>query len=228
MYSAHGGQEAGSALADIIYGDVNPGGRLTQTWHTSVKELPDMMNYDIIKGKRTYKYFVGKPLFPFGHGLSYTAFRYSDLSLSSDSIKKDGSVTIRVNVTNTGGRKGDEVVQLYTSPLFKTRVKQPNLDLKDFQRVELAPKETKTVTFKLKQTDLAFWDVTRETFAVERGPYRISVGASRRRTSARQSGSSSKAKQFGNGTCAERQTLKTTTTTKACSSPKNPNTAAMR
>lgn len=66
--------------------------------------------------------------------------------------------------------------RLYTSPLFKTRVKQPNLDLKDFQRVELAPKETKTVTFKLKQTDLAFWDVTRETFAVERGPYRISVG----------------------------------------------------
>lgn len=178
IYSAHGGQEAGSALADILYGDVNPGGRLTQTWHTSVKELPDMMNYDIIKGKRTYKYFVGKPLFPFGHGLSYTAFRYSDLSLSSDSIKKDGSVTIRVNVTNTGGRKGDEVVQLYTSPLFKTRVKQPNLDLKDFQRVELAPKETKTVTFKLKQTDLAFWDVTRETFAVERGPYRISVGSS--------------------------------------------------
>lgn len=77
------------------------------------------MNYDIIKGKRTYKYFVGKPLFPFGHGLSYTAFRYSDLSLSSDSIKKDGSVTIRVNVTNTGGRKGDEVVQLYTSPCLK-------------------------------------------------------------------------------------------------------------
>lgn len=143
IYSAHGGQEAGSALADILFGDENPGGRLTQTWHTSVKELPDMMNYDIIKGKRTYKYFEGKPLYPFGHGLSYTAFHYSGLSVSSDSIKKDGSVTIRVNVTNTGGRKGDEVVQLYTSPLFNTRVKQPNLDLKTFSALSWHRKKRK-------------------------------------------------------------------------------------
>ncbi|MEC3607620.1 glycoside hydrolase family 3 C-terminal domain-containing protein [Bacillus glycinifermentans] len=178
LYRAHGGQEAGSALAGILFGDEAPGGRLTQTWHASVKELPDMMDYDIIKGKRTYKYFDGRPLYPFGHGLSYTSFRYHGLTVSPASLKTGGSVTIRFKVTNTGKRKGDEVVQLYTAPDFKTRVKQPRKDLKGFQRITLSPAETKTVTFKLKQTDLAFWDVTREKFAVEKGPYSINIGSS--------------------------------------------------
>lgn len=178
LYSAHGGQEAGSALADILFGGENPGGRLTQTWHTSVNELPDMMNYDIIKGKRTYKYFDGKPLYPFGHGLSYTSFRYDKLTVSSGNLKKGGTLKVRVNITNTGSRKGDEVVQFYTSPRFKTRVKQPKQDLKGFKRITLSPKETKTVTFKLKPSDLAFWDVTREKFAVEKGLYQIAVGSS--------------------------------------------------
>ncbi|GIN64874.1 glycoside hydrolase family 3 C-terminal domain-containing protein [Bacillus sonorensis] len=178
LYSAHGGQEAGRALADILFGDKAPGGRLTQTWHASIHELPDMMDYDIIKGKRTYKYFEDRPLYPFGHGLSYTSFRYHGLTVPSKSLKKGGSVTVRFKVTNTGARTGDEVVQLYTSPEFNTRVKQPKKDLKGFQRITLSPKETKTVTFKLKQTDLAFWDVTRERFAVEKGPYSIKIGSS--------------------------------------------------
>ncbi|QHZ45594.1 glycoside hydrolase family 3 C-terminal domain-containing protein [Bacillus sp. NSP9.1] len=178
LYTSHGGQEAGSALSDILFGDKNPGGRLTQTWYTSARDLPDMTDYDIIKGKRTYKYFDGDPLYSFGHGLSYTSFRYSSLSVSSNTLKKRGAVTVQVKITNTGNKTGDEVVQLYTSPRFKTRVKQAKQDLKDFKRITLSPQETKTVSFKLKQTDLAFWDVTREKFAVEKGPYRIAVGSS--------------------------------------------------
>ena len=96
--SSHAGQELGHAVADVLYGDYNPGGRLNMTWYKSTEQLPDLMDYDIIKGKRTYQYFDGEVLYPFGHGLSYARFHYSDLSLSQSEITAEGGVTVTVAV----------------------------------------------------------------------------------------------------------------------------------
>ena len=112
VHMTHCSQEEGSALADVLFGDYNPAGRLVQTWPKSLEQLPPMMDYNIRHG-RTYMYFKGKPLYPFGYGLSYTTFEYSDLKTSSPTLARDGSLTVSVNVRNTGKRAGDEVVQLY-------------------------------------------------------------------------------------------------------------------
>ena len=114
LWSAHGGQEFGHALADVLFGDADPAGRLTQTWYRSAGELPDLLDYDIIATDATYLYFRGTPLYPFGHGLSYTTFEYSDLRRLERGRGTGDDVTVSVEVTNTGDRAGDEVVQLYT------------------------------------------------------------------------------------------------------------------
>ncbi len=177
VYTAHGGQEAGHALADVLFGDYNPAGRLNMTWYRSVDQLPDMMDYDIIKGGRTYMYFEGEPLYPFGHGLSYTEFLYKDLVLSSDALQADGQLTISVTVENIGALAGDEVVQLYVRA-NQSRVKRPLKQLAGFKRVHLKPGEQQTITFTLQGEQFAFWDVTRERYAVENGEYTILIGRS--------------------------------------------------
>jgi beta-glucosidase len=139
LWTSHAGQETGNALADVLYGDVNPSGRLTQTWYRSESDLPSILDYDIIKSDRTYQYFQGTPLYPFGYGLSYTTFRYGTL--------KPVAGGYEVPVTNTGTRAGDEVVQLYTHQRT-SRDKEPLKQLKAFQRVSLKPGETKTVRLK--------------------------------------------------------------------------------
>ncbi|MFF8971619.1 glycoside hydrolase family 3 C-terminal domain-containing protein [Streptomyces sp. NPDC014995] len=169
LWTSHAGQETGNALADLLYGDANPSGRLTQTWYRSEADLPSILDYDIIKSDRTYQYFTGRPLHPFGHGLSYTTFRYGGLRHVSGGYE--------VKVTNTGSRAGDEVVQLYTHQRA-SRDKQPLKQLKAFQRVSLKPGETKTVRLRLTPSDLAHWDVTRSKWVVETGTYDILVGAS--------------------------------------------------
>lgn len=169
LWTSHAGQETGNALADVLYGDVNPSGRLTQTWYRSESDLPSILDYDIIKSDRTYQYFQGKPLYPFGYGLSYTTFRYGTL--------KPVAGGYEVAVTNTGTRSGDEVVQLYTHQRT-SRDKQPLKQLKAFQRVSLKPGETKTVRLKIQQKDLAHWDVTRSKRVVESGTYDVMAGAS--------------------------------------------------
>ncbi|MBD0841953.1 glycoside hydrolase family 3 protein [Streptomyces sp. TRM68416] len=169
LWTSHAGQETGNALADVLFGDVNPAGRLTQTWYRSESDLPSILDYDIIKSDRTYQYFRGTPLYPFGHGLSYTTFRYGPLK------KVDGGYEVKV--TNTGGRAGDEVVQLYTHQRV-SRDKQPLKQLKAFERVSLKPGRTKTVRLNLSRQDLAHWDVTRSQWVVESGTYDIMVGAS--------------------------------------------------
>ena len=113
----HNSQETGHALADVLFGDYNPAGRLVQTWPKSLDQLPDLMNYNIIRSGRTYMYFKGEPLYPFGFGLSYTTFAYSNLRLSSRKLKADGAMTVKVDITNTGQRDGEEVVQLYAKYL---------------------------------------------------------------------------------------------------------------
>ena len=176
LHMAHSSQDEGTALAKVLFGDYNPGGRLVTTWPKSVDQLPAMMDYDIRHG-RTYMYFKGEPLYPFGYGLSYTTFSYANLKASSAEMASDGTVTVSVDVTNTGGRTGDEVVQLYVKHL-KSKVERPVEELKGFQRVTLKPNETKTVQIPLKAATLAFWDERQGQFKVEAEPVKLMIGSS--------------------------------------------------
>jgi beta-glucosidase len=177
VWSSHGGQEFGHALADALFGDTSPAGRLTQTWYRSAAQLPDLLDYDIIAADATYLYFRGTPLYPFGHGLTYTTFEYSGLRLSADRIPADGRVAVTFTLTNTGARVSDEVVQLYTRQ-EESRVKQPLRQLRAFRRVRLAPGESTTVSFELTAADLATWDVTRGRPVVEAAHHTVLIGSS--------------------------------------------------
>jgi beta-glucosidase len=134
------------------------------------------MDYDIRKG-RTYMYFKGQPLYPFGFGLSYTTFEYSNLRTSADSVNAAGEVVVSVDVKNTGTRAGDEVVQLYVKRVNSV-VERPIKELRGFERVTLRPNETRTVRLPLKGTDLTYWDAGKHSFVVEPGAVRIMLGAS--------------------------------------------------
>ena len=157
---------------------MNPGGRLVQTWPRSLGDLPPMMDYDLRHG-RTYLYFEGEPLFPFGYGLSYTTFGYAKLRTAADEADAETSVDVLVDVTNTGGRAGDEVVQLYAR-YVSSGVKRPLQQLVGFRRVTLAAGETKTVTISLDVNELAYWDVSSQRFVVESGAIELRVGRSSR------------------------------------------------
>jgi beta-glucosidase len=177
LWSAHGGQEYGRALADVLFGDADPAGRLTQTWYHSAADLPDLLDYDIIATDATYLYYRGTPLYPFGFGLSYTTFAYGDLRLSTSSIAADGEVRVTCTVTNTGDRPGSEVVQLYTHQQ-RSRVKQPLRQLRGFRRVSLLPGESVEVELTIAAPDLGFWDVTRDRHCVETARHSVMVGRS--------------------------------------------------
>lgn len=177
MFTSHAGQELGHAVADVLFGDYNPAGRLNMTWYKSADQLPDLMDYDIIKGKRTYQYFDGEVLYPFGHGLSYTSFEYGGLSLDQTKLNAEGTVNVTLNVRNSGDLAGDEVVQLYVRA-ENSRVPRPLKTLKGFKRLHLAAGESRAVSFALRAEELAFWDVTRERYCVETGMYTIMVGPS--------------------------------------------------
>ena len=164
------GEEGGHAIADVLFGDANPAGRLPHTVYASEAQVPPQNEYDITKGF-TYMYVNGEPLFPFGHGLSYTTFKYSGIKLSADKIKADGQVNVSVDVTNSGKRAGDEVVQLYVHE-EKSSVKVPVKELRGFQRISLQPGEKQTVAFTLPAAKLAIWDETTHGFVVEPGAFR--------------------------------------------------------
>ncbi|MBP1905333.1 beta-glucosidase [Paenibacillus turicensis] len=174
LYSSHAGQELGNAIADVLFGDVNPAGRLNMTWYKSVDQLPAFMDYDIIKGERTYQYFKGEVLYPFGHGLSYTKFSYDSISL--DRQKLD-TLNITVTLTNTGNCDGEEVVQLY-SHMEQSRVKRPLKQLLAFRRVNLVAGQSIDIEFEVPLSQLAIWDVTRERFCIESGTYSFMAGSS--------------------------------------------------
>jgi beta-glucosidase len=135
-----------------------------------------MMDYDVRHG-RTYMYFKGTPLYPFGYGLSYTTFKYSDLRIGAPGLIRNGEVTVSVEVTNTGKRDGDEVVQLYVQHLG-SKVARPRKELRGFQRVHLARGETKTVEIPLRADTLAYWNEANNRFEVEQEPVKLMVGAS--------------------------------------------------
>ncbi|MDN3357371.1 glycoside hydrolase family 3 protein [Actinomadura sp. DC4] len=173
LWTTHAGAETGHAIADTLFGDNDPAGRLTQTWYRSDADLPDILDYDLIKSDRTYLYYRGRPLYPFGYGLSYTSFRYGRLHVSTSG----GQVSATVDVTNVGRHAGDEVVQLYTHQRA-SRDKEPLRQLRAFQRVHLAPGRTATVRLRFGVADLGHWDVTRNRSVVEGGTYDVLAGAS--------------------------------------------------
>jgi beta-glucosidase len=170
-----GGEECGHALADVLFGDVNPAGRLPHTVYASESQVPPLDEYDISKGF-TYMYVKGEPLFPFGHGLSYTEFKYSDLTVTPQ-IPADGKATARVMVENVGKRAGDEVVQLYVRAVA-SKVTRPARELRGFQRITLRPGEKRVVTLTLPAEKLAYYDVKEHRFVVEPGAYEVLVGSS--------------------------------------------------
>jgi beta-glucosidase len=176
LHMAHSSQEEGNALADVLFGDYNPGGRLVQTWPSSLDQLPEMLDYNIRDG-RTYMYFKSEPLYPFGFGLSYTTFAYSNLKNSDASISRDGSITVNIDVENTGKRAGDEVVQLYVKHI-NSQVSRPDKELKGFKRVHLKAGERQTVAIPLAAQRLAYWDISKNDWQVERDSIEIRVGAS--------------------------------------------------
>jgi len=169
------GQAAGTAIADVLFGDYNPGGRLPVTFYHGTDDLPPFEDYNM--AGRTYRFFEGPALFPFGHGLSYTTFAYDSLRVSADTLGSDGNVTVRVNVTNIGRRSGDEVVQLYVQHP-QSRVTRPRLELKGFRRIPLQAGETRMVEFELRGSDIAYWDPDADRWVVESAPLRVIVGSS--------------------------------------------------
>jgi beta-glucosidase len=170
------GEEGGNAIADVLFGNYNPAGRLPHTVYASEEQVPPVDEYDISKGF-TYMYIKGKPLFAFGHGLSYSTFRYGEPTISPTKIDADAEATVSVEIENTSGREGDEVAQLYVHQR-KSDIPMPALELRGFDRISLKPGEKKTVTFKLPAEKLAHWDEKAHRFAVDVGEFDILLGAS--------------------------------------------------
>ena len=165
------GQSGGTAIADVIFGDYNPAGRLPVTFYKDINQIPEFDNYDM-KGK-TYRYFEGQPLYEFGYGLSYTTFEYKVKNISS-SVKTGENITVSVDVTNTGNLDGDEVVQLYVS-LPESKLQKPIRSLQGFKRVHLKKGETQTVEFTLKPLQFAARN-NDNVPVVEAGKVQVSVG----------------------------------------------------
>jgi beta-glucosidase len=169
------GQAAGTAIADVLFGTYNPAGRLPVTFYRSTADLPAFDDYRMTS--RTYRYFAGSPLYTFGHGLSYTSFRYEHLHTSAAGIRVGGEVTVNVDVTNSGSRAGDEVVQLYVQHV-DSKVPRPRLELRGYKRVALRPGERRTVAFTLRADDLAYWDTAAHHWSTEPDRVRLRAGSS--------------------------------------------------
>jgi beta-glucosidase len=181
------GQDQGTALADILFGDVNPSGKLSCSWPASASQLPafsaanNTVTYEAPDTGRGYRYYDRcnlTPLFSFGYGLSYTTFQYSNLRVSPNTSGFAGdTIVVSVDITNTGSVSGDEVPQLYISE-NAPQLPRPVKELRGFARVTLAPAETKTVTFTLKERDFAYWDTRVNAFTAQPDMYTIMVGPS--------------------------------------------------
>ncbi|MCX6031377.1 MAG: glycoside hydrolase family 3 C-terminal domain-containing protein [Chloroflexi bacterium] len=167
------GEEGGTAIADVLFGDYNPGGRLPMTFYRSLDQLPPFDDYRM--AGRTYRYLTAEPLYAFGHGLSYSQFAYHDLHVEAADADPDRPIKVSLRVTNTSPRAGDEVVQLYTR-YPGSLAERPIMELKGFTRLTLAPGETRSVAFVLTASQLAYW--TGEGWTVEPGPIDIMVGSS--------------------------------------------------
>ena len=166
------GEEGGAAIADVLFGDYNPAGRLPVTFYKSVDQLPPFETYAM--DGRTYRFFKGQPLYPFGHGLSYTRFKYSGFTVSSPRASTSDPVTVSATVENAGGREGDEVVQLYVTDL-EASVRVPIRSLAGVERVHLKPGERRVVSFTIDRRQLAVITDDGRT-VVEPGEFKVTIG----------------------------------------------------
>jgi beta-glucosidase len=169
------GQASGTAIADVLFGDYNPAGRLPVTFYRSTEDLPPLEDYSM-KG-RTYRFFDGDVLYPFGYGLSYTSFEYKNIRLSSDILHGGDEISVSVDITNTGDRAGDEVVQLYVR-YPESEVERPRMDLKGFSRVHIDAGQTRTVDIPLRANDLRYWNEDLNEWTLEPASVELLVGAS--------------------------------------------------
>jgi len=176
VHITHNSEEEGHGLADVLFGDYSPAGRLTQTWPTGDAQLLPILDYNLLHG-RTYLYSKDKPLYAFGYGLSFTSFAYEAIHASAPHVSADGSVQVTVKVKNTGKRAGDEVAQLYVQHLGSS-VDRPRLELKAFQRVRIELGAERDVTFDVKPRDLAYWDSAAHLWRVEKEQIKLLAGGS--------------------------------------------------
>ena len=168
------GQQGGTAVAEVLFGDYNPGGRLPVTFYRNMSQLPDFEDYNMTG--RTYRYMTQQPLFPFGYGLSYTTFDYGKLSLDKEQIKQGEPLKLAVSVTNSGQRDGEEVVQVYLKK--QDDAEGPGKTLRAFKRVYIPAGKSVNVEFDLKDKELEWWDAQSNTMRVCAGKYDIMVGRS--------------------------------------------------
>lgn len=184
IWTGYNGQAQGTAMAKILFGDVNPGGKLNVTWHKSVKDLPDFDDYNL-RGDgtngRTYWYYDKDVSYEFGFGLSYTTFEYSNFSISRDSITPADKITVSADVKNTGKVDGDEVVQIYVrTPDSPATLERPIKRLKGFKRVTIPKGQIKKVSIDIDCEDLWFWDAEKSKITFDQGRYVFEIGSSSR------------------------------------------------
>ena len=171
------GQAGGKAIAEALFGEYNPGGKLPVTFYRGIEDLPPLGDYDITKG-RTYWFYEGDVLYPFGYGLSYTTFEYRDLYTDKSVIdESDESLELKITIKNTGNVAGEEVVQVYIHQLESAFI-QPLKKLREFERIRLEAGESKELVFSLDRTDVEFWNEAEGNWFVEEGDYEIQVGSS--------------------------------------------------
>ena len=183
-----GGQAGAGAVADVIFGKVNPSGKLAETFPVRLEDTPSYLNFPGEAGESVYgeRFYIGyrhyeardiAPLYPFGHGLSYTTFEYRDLGVSPKQFSDTDTLEVTVTVANTGEVAGKEAVQLYVSDPVSS-LQRPVKELKDFAKVSLAPGESRTIRFKLDGRDFSFYDASQARWIAESGDFEIAVGAS--------------------------------------------------
>ena len=183
IWTGYNGQAQGAAIAEILFGDVNPGGKLNGTWYKSVDDLPAITDYTLRgegnKNGRTFWYFDKDVSYEFGYGLSYTTFEYSNFKISKNKVTPNDEITISVDVKNTGDCDGDEVVQVYmTTPDSPESLQRPTKRLKGFKRVTIPKGQTKTVNINIDCEDLWFWDMKKDKITFDQGEYVFEIGAS--------------------------------------------------
>ena len=176
LHISQSSQELGNGLADVIFGKVSPAGRLVQTWPSSITDLPPILDYNN-RNNRTYMYFKGEALFPFGYGLTYTSFEYSDLATDRKTVRNGDTLHVSLTLKNTGDYDSDEVVQLYVS-FPDSGIERPSLALKGFSRVHVHRGGEQRVTIPVVAGDLACWNTEQQAFVLEKGKAVIHAGAS--------------------------------------------------
>ena len=183
IFTGYNGQAQGTAMAKILFGEVNPGGKTSLTWYKSLNDLPEFNDYTLRGGAgkngRTYMYFNKDVSYEFGYGLSYTTFAFSNFAISKRRITPNDKITVKVNVKNTGSVDGDEVVQVYVkTPESPASLERPIKRLKGFKRVTIAKGQTKTVSIDIDCADLWFWDIKNKKIMFDQGKYVFEIGAS--------------------------------------------------